>query len=154
VAAARERQHPTTRRLLAEALGEHGGRRRAEARLELAGAHADAQYARVVDGERRRVERLLAAVGEREQDALTVEARRARDERRVVDVDIREATGVEAQDDAPVGLGVEPAEERAAQPLVPHLLALVDEAPLAIDADPRAAQPLEVGRVGRHRLGR
>ena len=125
-------------------------------RREPAAAHACAQHRRppstssVTAGS----ERFLGAVGQREEHPLTisvsVEPRRPRHDGRVLDVDVREAPLVEAQHDAPVGLGVEPAEERAAQALVLHLRALVDEAPLAVDADARAAKPLERLRVDGH----
>src|SRR6185369_16309885 len=46
--------------------------------------------------------------------------------------------------------GVEPTEERALQALVADLLALMDEAPLAVDADPGAAQLLQIRRVWSH----
>ena len=64
---ARPRQCRTLRRLR-DAVGEHGGGRRREPRLDAPAAHAAAQHALGVDGQRGRVERLLGAVGELQRD--------------------------------------------------------------------------------------
>ena len=69
---------------LGDELAEHGGGGAGEPRLQAAAAHPGAQHTGVVDGQRRRVQRLLAAVGERQLDgAGRVDAGGARDERRV-----------------------------------------------------------------------
>ena len=133
-------------------LGERGDGRAWPA-APRAGRRAPRRAARPrVDGQRRRVERLLGAVGQRQRRSRRrVEARRARHQRRVVDVEVGEPPLVEAQHVAPVGRRqpIEPAEERAARsPSWRDLRALVDEPPLAIDADARAAQPLDELGVG------
>jgi hypothetical protein len=123
-----------------------------ESRLEAAAAHPGAQHPRVVDGQRARVERLLASVRQRQPHATVgIQARRARDKRRVRDVfQVGEALLIETEHVAAVGRRqpIQPAKQGALQPLVRDLGALVNEAALAIDADSGAPYPLEPrGRV-------
>jgi len=80
--------------------------------------------------------------------SLVIDARAARDQRRVLDVfQVREAPLVEPQHVAPVGRrqAIQPAKQRPLQALVRDLGALVYEAALAIDADLRSPDPLEPG---------
>ncbi len=138
-----QRQSRTLRRF-SDPVGQHGGRGGREPRLDAPAAHPAAQDPLFVDGERSRVQRLVAAVRQLQRHrAAAVEAQRPHDQRRVVDVDIGEAPLVEPQDVAAVVEAVEPAEEGAAQSFVTDRLTLVDELPFAIDPDPRAPQPLD-----------
>ena len=58
-------------------VGERGGGGAGEPRLQPAAAHPGAQHAGVVDGQRRRIERLLAAVGQRQPDVARRRSMRA-----------------------------------------------------------------------------
>ena len=126
-----------------------GGGGRRQPRLEAAAPHPGAQHAGVVDGQRLGIQRLLAAVGQRQPDAARrVDPRRARDERRVRDVfQVREPALVQPQHVAPVGRrqAIQPAVKGALQPRVRDLRALVDEATLAIDADARTPDLVQPG---------
>ena len=122
---------------------ERGRGRAGEPRLQAAAAHPGAQHAGVVDGQRRRVERLLAAVGQRQPGRRPSGSMRAA--RATSGVSSTSQVGepllVQPQHVARPSGGrrqpIEPAKQGALQALVRDLGALVDEAPLAIDADPR-----------------
>jgi len=135
---------------LAEQIGERGRRGGRQARLQLAAADPGIEHARVVDGQRVGRQRFLAAVRQRQKHTPRgVDARRPRDQRRVVDVQIREALVIQAQHVAPVGWRqpIEPAVERALEPIVRERGAVVNETPFAIDANPRLPDLLQPGGV-------
>ena len=91
------------------------------------------------------VDRFLAAIGEQADRLAAGVAQRPDDVRGVLDVEVDEAALVEPQDEAPIGLLVEPAPQGGAQAGVADLLALVDEAPGGVEGDAGAAEALELG---------
>ena len=135
---------------LREQLAERRDGRRREPRFQPAAADPGPEDAGAVDGQRRGIQRLLGAVGERQPDRpRRIDPRRPRDQRRVVDVEVGEPPLVEPQDVAVVGRRqpIEPAKERLPEARVGDLRPFVDEPPLAIDADAGAPEPLDEGGV-------
>src|SRR5262249_13744596 len=112
--------------------------RRARQELRRQRAAADVAVGDVVsvEAQRARAELLARAVGEREPEPPRVAGGEAADhDRRVLDGDVDPVDAVLDDVAAALRVDLEPARERLGETRVRHRLAVVPEAPLAVDAD-------------------